>query len=60
MTITDVNDGTIYDIAKQDVFAIYEQIEFRRIIMYDGREYDVTETFETLTTDIGGQPITGP
>lgn len=60
MTITDVNDGTTYVIAKQDVFAIFEQIEFRRIIMYDGREYDVTETFETLNTDIGGQPITGP
>ena len=58
VTITDVNDGSVYIIPKHDINAVYEQTEFRRVLLYNGTEYDVSESFETLNTDVGGQPIT--
>lgn len=58
VTITDVNDGSVYIIPKIDINAVYEQTEFRRVLLYNGTEYDVSESFETLNTDVGGQPIT--
>lgn len=60
ITLTDINDATVYIVNKQNINAIFEQTEFRRVLLYDGTEYDVAETFEALNTDIGGQPITGP
>lgn len=58
VTMTDVNDGSVYIIPKDDINAVYEQTEFRRVLLYNGTEYDVSESFETLNTDVGGQPIT--
>lgn len=58
VTITDVNDGSVYIIPTHDINAVYEQTEFRRVLLYNGTEYDVSESFETLNTDVGGQPIT--
>lgn len=53
MTITDVNDGTVSTIDKQHVLAVYELTLYRQVIMDDGREYDVTESYATLIADIG-------
>lgn len=54
MSITDVNDGTVYVIDKNNVAAIYELTEYRIVRMVNGTEYDVTETFAVLTQDVGG------
>jgi hypothetical protein len=56
ISITDVNDGTVYSIDKQDVAAIYELTDYRIVRMDDGKEYDVTETFATLIADVGPGP----
>lgn len=54
MTITDINDATVYVINKQDVAAIYELTDYRIVRMLNGTEYDVSETFAVLTQDVGG------
>ena len=54
MTITDVNDGSTIIVNKQDVAAIYELTDYRIVRMVNGTEYDVTETFDVLTQDVGG------
>lgn len=51
---TDVNDGTVYIFDKKDVRALYELDIFRQIVMNDGTIYDVSESYATLTQDIGG------
>lgn len=56
MSITDVNDGTVYVIDKNNVAAIYELTDYRIVRMVNGTEYDVTETFNTLVSDVGGGP----
>ena len=60
MSVTDINDGATIIVDKQNVAAIYELTDYRIIRMVNGTEYDVSETFEALNADIGGQPITGP
>lgn len=54
LNLTDVNDGTTYSVVKADVSAIYELTEYRIVRMNSGQEYDVTETFASLTQDVGG------
>lgn len=51
---TDVNDGTVYILDRNNVRALYELDIFRQIVMSDGTIYDVSETYDTLTQDIGG------
>jgi hypothetical protein len=53
-TITDVNDGTTYIVAPNDVNAIYDIIDYRILIKNDGTRYDVVETFASLAQDAGG------
>lgn len=54
MTITDVNDGTVYTIDKNDVAAIYDLTDYRIVRLITGVERDVTESFATLISDVGG------
>lgn len=54
MTITDVNDGTVYTIDKADVAAIYDLTDYRIVRLITGIERDVTESFATLVSDVGG------
>jgi hypothetical protein len=54
VNLTDVNDGTTYSVVKADVRGIYELTEYRIVRMNSGQEYDVTETFASLTQDVGG------
>ena len=54
MSITDVNNGTVYIVDKNDVAAFYELTEYRIVRMANGTEYDVSETFATLVSDVGG------
>jgi hypothetical protein len=53
-TITDINDGTTYIVAANDVNAIYDIDDYRILIKNDGTRYDVSETFASLTHDAGG------
>lgn len=56
MTMTDVNDGTVYTIDKNDVAAIYDLTDYRIVRLITGVERDVTESFATLVSDVGGGP----
>lgn len=51
---TDVNDGTIYSLDKVNVLAVYDLEIYRQIKMIDGTIYDVLESFNTLSQDVGG------
>jgi hypothetical protein len=53
MSITDINDGTVYEIVKGNVVNIYNLDEFRIVIMNDGKRYEVSETFVSLVSDVG-------
>ena len=53
ISVTDINDGTVYSIVKSDVVAIYNLDEFRIVIMNDGRRLDVSESFAVLVSDVG-------
>lgn len=60
LNLTDVNDGTIYSVVKADVIAIYELTDYRIVRMNSGTEYDVSETFATLVSEVGGGAPPGP
>lgn len=51
---TDVNDGTIYSLDKVNVLAVYDLEIYRQIKMIDGTIYDVLESFNILSQDVGG------
>lgn len=51
---TDVNDGTIYSLNKVNVLAVYDLEIYRQIKMIDGTIYDVIESFNILSQDVGG------
>lgn len=53
MSITDINDGTVYNVVKADVVNIYNLDEFRVVIMNTGTRYEVSETFAVLVSDVG-------
>lgn len=54
LTLTDVNTGDPIVIDKADVGSFYEIDNlFRRLYMNDGKIYDVSESFNSLVTDIG-------
>lgn len=53
MNITDVNDGSTITIDKTQVLALYELDLYRQIVMNSGQIYDATESFSTLSSDIG-------
>lgn len=59
ISLTDINDGSVIVINKQDVNSFYELSIYRSVVMNDGRIYDVSETFADLMTAIGsgGPPI---
>lgn len=52
--ITDVNDGTVYTITKDDVRAIYDLEAYRKIVLITNVIIDVTESFSQLSQDVGG------
>lgn len=51
--ITDVNDGTVYTITKDDVRAIYDLEVFRKVILTTNVIVDVSESFSQLVQDVG-------
>lgn len=52
--VTDVNDGTVYTITKDDVRAIYDLETYRKIVLITNIILDVTESFSQLVQDVGG------
>lgn len=60
MTITDVNDGTVYTVNKTDVAAIYDLTDYRIVRLITNVQIDVTESFATLVSDVAGGPPVGP
>lgn len=52
--VTDVNDGTVYTITKDDVRAFYDLDIFRKVILRTNIILDVSESFSQLVQDVGG------
>lgn len=58
IAVTDINDpfDTIY-VDKAHIKRLYELDIYRIIVMEDGRQYDVSETFAYLNQEMGGNVI---
>lgn len=53
-SVTEVNTGNTIILDKANVLSVYDLEIYRQIKMNDGTIHDVTESFNTLSQEVGG------